>query len=519
MKALRSESYKRGIVISTLLNIVNKGLVFVNSLLIAFYFGTQLKVDIYFYAYNTIFLLVAFVSSLTTSVLIPESMRIRAQKGRLAAMSFLNFFLYGYFLLTALISLAFLIDPVAVFTTLSNYAPSVLQQQTTILRLAIPLLILVSITTLLTEILASLKFFTAPMLVNIINAISSLLFLLVFHKVWDVKSILAGLLISYSVNIILLAYLLKSFLRWRFSFRFIKMEKRLLWNMLYAQMGNFGSVLGGYAPLYFLSGFGAGLISSLNYAQQVVTQPATFITNQFAAVAKIKVTELYVSGKFSEVNVTVVRVVNFLVFILVPVSGLLFLFADEVIAILFKRGSFDVHSAQSSGLFLRYLGLSIPLTAIISVVSNLYFAAQLVKASIIYQIISNLLLATLVYAGLKWLGAVGYPFAYLAINALNVLVAWFYCMRFFPFVKYQLILKYFAVTIVLNFGLVMIVKFLVALLPPTSSFIRVFTGSGLYLALLLLANYFFTLNEDFSAILANTKKKVMGSVFALKFGA
>ena len=48
------ESYKKGIALSTLYNVFNKGLVFCLSLLIAYFFGAQLKVDIYFYAYNTI---------------------------------------------------------------------------------------------------------------------------------------------------------------------------------------------------------------------------------------------------------------------------------------------------------------------------------------------------------------------------------------------------------------------------------------------------------------------------------
>ena len=36
--------------------------------------------DIYFYAYNTIVILSAFITSLNSSVLIPESMRLREQK-------------------------------------------------------------------------------------------------------------------------------------------------------------------------------------------------------------------------------------------------------------------------------------------------------------------------------------------------------------------------------------------------------------------------------------------------------
>lgn len=48
MQLFQFESYKKGIVLSTIFNILNKGLVFLSSLVVAFYFGTQLKTDIFF---------------------------------------------------------------------------------------------------------------------------------------------------------------------------------------------------------------------------------------------------------------------------------------------------------------------------------------------------------------------------------------------------------------------------------------------------------------------------------------
>src|SRR5256885_464037 len=93
---IKAESYKKGIFLSTVFNIVNKGLVFCNSLIIAFFFGAQLKMDIYFYSYNTIVILSTFITSLNASVLIPESMRLRTRQGEEPAIQFLNFFLYLY---------------------------------------------------------------------------------------------------------------------------------------------------------------------------------------------------------------------------------------------------------------------------------------------------------------------------------------------------------------------------------------------------------------------------------------
>src|SRR5574337_1257270 len=111
MRFLRSESYKKGILSSIALNVIAKGLAFVNSMVVAFYFGAQSKTDVYFYCYATVSLLVGFIGSLDNSVLIPEAMRIREQENAKKATEFLNFFLYLYSGKGLLIVLEHIIDP------------------------------------------------------------------------------------------------------------------------------------------------------------------------------------------------------------------------------------------------------------------------------------------------------------------------------------------------------------------------------------------------------------------------
>jgi putative peptidoglycan lipid II flippase len=505
---LRVESYKKGIVLSTLFNIVNKALVFVNSLVIAFYFGTQLKVDLYFYAYNTILLIVTFLSSLNSSVLIPESMAIRAKWDDVSAMRFFNFFIYGYFLITLVIALVFFINPVRIFSYLSHYDPVVLKGQSDILFLSIPLLVLITVTTLLTDILTSYKFFTVPMLAAFINAVFSLLFILVFHRTLDIKSILLGLIFSYSLNLILLIYLQKRYLKWDFRIIRVPLDKKIIGNMALAQLGNFASTAGSYAPLYFLSGFGTGIIAALNYAQQIATQPTSFITNQFTAVSRIKITELYVHLKFQEVNTVFITTIRFLIFILIPVSGLVFLFSDEIVTLLFKRGSFTQESVHNSALFLQYLGLSLPLTAIISIAGNLYVAAQLIRFSIAYQVFSNALMIALVYYGLQQIGAEGYPLAFFGINLLNVLVVYLFCKKFFPFIQYKKVISYLLKIVALNLCIMAVIKLLLSWQDNMSLYQKLALGCSLYVILLIPINRAFRINQDFHSLLAGVWNRV-----------
>jgi peptidoglycan biosynthesis protein MviN/MurJ (putative lipid II flippase) len=506
---LKVESYRKGIVLSTFFNIINKGFVFLNSLAIAYFFGTQLKVDLYFYAYNTVLLIVTFITSLNSSVLIPESMRIRKQEDPGNVIFFFNFFIYCYLAITILICLVFFISPVKAFVVLSNYNPAILHQEAAILYLSIPLILLVTLTTMLTDILTSFRFFTIPMVAAIINSLFSLLFIILFHKSLDVRSITLGLLISYTVNIIFLFFLLRKYIQWHFGFKWIDLGKKTWGNILYAQMGNFVTSLGGYAPLYLLSGAGGGVIAALNYAQQISTQPTSFITNQFSAVSRIKMSELYVAGDYSKVNEIFLSSIRFLLFILLPVSGILYLYADQIVVLLFKRGSFDAASVRISSDFLRYLGLSLPFTAIISIAGNLYVAAQLIKVSIGYQIVSNLLFIGLVFFLLKWFGYTGYPIAYLIINIINVFVVYIFCKLFFHFIRYDHILKYLGLLVGINILIVVSLKALSMVTTQNTAIITVATGSLIYMAVLFFVNHFFHVNADFKTFLNDTRQKII----------
>lgn len=506
---LKVESYRKGIVLSTFFNIINKGFVFLNSLAIAYYFGTQLKVDLYFYAYNTILLMVTFITSLNSSVLIPESMRIRKQEDPGRVILFFNFFIYSYLAITFLLCTLFFINPVNAFITLSNYNPDILRREAAILYMSVPLILFVTLTTMLTDILTSYRFFTIPMVAAIINSLFSLFFIIFFHKTLNVRSISLGLLISYSVNIVFLFFLLKKYLHWHFRFKWIDLGRKTWGNILYAQVGNFVTSLGGYAPLYLLSGAGSGIIAALSYAQQISTQPTSFITNQFTSVSRIKMSELYVVRDYLKVNEIFLSTIRFLLFILIPISGILYLYADDIVSVLFKRGSFDATSVKLSSDFLRYLGLSLPFTAIISIAGNLYVAAQLIKVSIGYQVVSNLLLILLVYFMLKWFGYTGYPIAYLIVNILNVLVVYVFCRIFFHFIRYELILKYLGILIGINILIVFSLKYLGMLMAHRSALLTVASGSIVYAGLLLCLNHFFHLNADFKLFLNNMRQKII----------
>ena len=507
---LKVESYRKGIVLSTVFNVINKGLVFCNSLIVAFYFGAQLKMDIYFYAYNTIVILAAFITSLNASVLVPESMRLRAKEGEKQAMHFLNFFLYAYAGITILICLLFIINPVQAFNTVSGFKKESLQQQVHILALAVPLIFLMPVINLLTDILTSYKFFSIPMIAGIINGIFSIVFVVLFHRILDVLSLLVGLILAYSLNFILLISLMRKRLNWNFKFYRFKIEKRIWKNIAFAQAGNITSSLSSYAPLYLLSGFGSGIITSLNFAQQISSLPTNLVTNQFSAVAGIKFNEAYAKKDFAQINTSFLSTADFLMFILIPIAGIFFLFPSEIVSVLLERGAFGKTGVAYTSIFLKYLGLLLPLLVINTLFARLFMASHKIMESFWYQVCFNIVLIIALYVSIQRYGFSAYPITLVCVHVVNILCCFFLEKKYFNIIQYHQILKKMLLLAVMNIAVGIAVYFFVHYTGMHSNFLSLTIGVSLYFGLVFIIGYYFKLNETFNSFIRESWKKGVG---------
>lgn len=495
MSILKIESYQKGIAISSFFNIIAKIILFLNSIVIAYYFGTQTKTDIYFYVMSSVIgLIVTLISGLNVAVLIPESMRIREQENEENSMHFLNFFLYIYLIIGLIITIPLLFNSIAVFDIFSKFGREALIENQSMLFLFIPLFTLILIVNYLTDILTSYKYFTMPMIAAIINNSAALIFIILFHKIWDVKSILVGLNVAYLVNTFFLIYLIYKNLNWNFKFKKIKLSKSIKNNIIYAQAGNLASVLGSFAPAYVLSSFGSGIITALSFGQRTANIPSDFITSQFTSISGIRYNELYAQKNYTRLNMVFMETAKFLLFIMIPISVLAFIYSEEVISILFQRGKFDAISVKNSALFMKYLVLLLPFLAINGLVSRLYMAAQLINYSFWYQIIANIMLVGLVWLGIKFYGAIGFPYALLIQNIINSIVVYFFLKYLLPFIKFNRIIIYFFLITIINIALGIIIVFIIKYFE--NIFLKLAIGISTYLISYLFLNIVFKINHQ-----------------------
>jgi Uncharacterized membrane protein, putative virulence factor len=483
---LRFESYKIGAAVSTILNVVNKGLLFFISVIALYFFGPEGTTGIYFYAYNTVFYIATFINNLNASVIIPESMRIRINEGERESMRFLNSFIYMYAGISVLLCVVFFLHPLKAFITISRFDESLLAANETLLVLAVPLILLMTVTNLLADILVSYKYFSMPMVVGVLNGVCAILFVVLFHGVWGIKSLFYGLLVSYGTNLAILLSLMFRKIGWKFEWAFYKIGKRIWRNTLFSQLGSLSSVLVVYIPYYLLSVFGSGAVTAVTLTQQIAAMPAALITTHFSSVVGVKLNELSAWKDYSKMGDVFLRSSIFMLFLVIPCSGLIFLYADNIMQILFTKGEDIGQWGRNAVEMLEILSFSIPLLIISNFFSRLFMATHKIRQGFWYQIALNVVYVIAMIFLVKTIGYLAYPVCYAGVYSLSYLLGIVYQYKYFPYLNFWQIMKHTGLLMLMNVVICLVVYWVRPLWLGEAGF-NVYTdliaGSILYVAL------------------------------------
>ncbi len=470
LRFLRFESYRRGIVLSSAFNVMANGAAFVSNLVIAYFFGAHAQTDIYFFCLSSLFLISGIVvSSLNTSVVIPESMTLATIGGEDTSMQFLNVFLYGYAALGLLIGAAVVWQPFRIVSLLASFPSDGVHENLSTVMFAGVSLVLMFPCLHMTDILTSHRFFTMTALLNAGNSITVILFVAAFHASLGISSAMLGLLTAYSVQTIVLAVMLRKALGWKFT-RVGSFPRGRIWsNIAYSQTGYVASSVANYLPLPILSSLGTGLITAYGLAQRVMNVPGTFVMNQLTSVVGIKLNSLAAKGDATRMNDVLLNTVRVTVFLLMPLSVLMLVFADDIVVVLFRHGAFDAQAAETAAGFLRLFAFLPPLMAVNSMASRICIALLKVRVVSAFQIAANLVLIVALVAGVRYFGASWCVTAVLLTYVMMVLVWSLVLRRSVPEIEYGLVLKTCFQLIVINAiagGVVVGVRYALPLVEP-----------------------------------------------------
>lgn len=484
MTILKQSSYKSGAVISVMATLFWKFTSFANSLLIAYFFGTQLKTDIYFYLITIMGLVFAFIDNLNTSVIIPQAMYLRSQKED-SEKPFLNVFLWGYVILAILIIFIGAFFATDIFTLFSKFSLEYLTQNDLMLKLSFLYLACYSLCYFLLHIMNMYKLFMVNFLLPL-NAFCPLFMLICFQNTFGLKAMLIGFSVSFLIQIFCFLAIMKKSLFWKFSTFQLNFERRVKTNAFTSQILVLGNFLIGMLPMYLMSSLGTGFISSYNYAKQLTDSPNEILTSKITGIFSLQLNENASNKNYDELNKNYISANYLILFIMTPLVVFSFYFAPDIINLFFKRGNFTDESAYNVVKFLRPMLLLLITTILTPFAGAVICATRKIKESFKYMIFRDIVILFALYFFITRFGAFAYPYVQLGGSLFGYfIVAWFFKNNI-PEIKFYEPIKDASFLLLLNIVAVILPAFLGQLLTNFSAFWRLLFCGILFLSILFI---------------------------------
>lgn len=448
-----------------------------------------------------------FINAVDIAVLIPESMRIREKEGAAPAMFFLNYFFRIYTAIGVAFVVIMYFFGTTIFGLISKFSEADILLYKNYFLIGSLYFLFQIITSYINNILTSLKFFTVPMIISGINSCIIIVGIILLQNQFNVLSVLISGVVAYAINCVFLLFMLKKAANWNFS-GIIKGIKKKVWsNILFTELGQFATLASSYFPLYLLSGFGSGIISSMSYGKNIADIPNTLVTSQLSNVSGIKLNEQIARNDHEGMNDTFLRTAKLMVFVLVPTGFFLFVFAKPVVELFYSKANFSEAAINETTTFLQLLSVTVFSIAVNSLVSRLFIAVQAIRQGFIYQLVMNALLIVAIWIFTQFYGAYGYGYAVIAVNLINYLFMYLICRQLVKEINYAVVLKYTLSIIIIN-AIIATAFFFVVPYLQVVLIIKLLLCFIIWFSVLLLLNKVFNLSTDLSFITGKEKKNV-----------
>lgn len=494
---IKSKSYKKSILTSTILNAFAKCIGFLNTLIIAYYFGTNIQTDIYFFILTVALLLTNIINGIDYLVLVPEGMKIREHEGEKSSQIFFTFFIYLYLFIGTILALLILISPSYFYSFFSKFNIQSLKDNSNLLNIGIIIIVFQLLNNLLSAILVSHKYFTATIFSGFINSVFTITFTVIFHNKMGVTGTLLGTAIGYVLNFIFLIYILKRTQHWNFGNVKCMKDKKVWGNIALMQINILPIWIRNAIALYLLSGLGNGIITAVNLGQQISAIPDLLITLQLVSIASIKFNDLYTKKNDAELNEIFIKVCEWGIYITMFISFSSILFSKEITYILFGKSNIGQADLKNSEIVFCYTIACLSVKFIASICTNIITAAQKVRATFFMSVITHSVVTIAIYFLITYYGLIGYL---IGINLhFYLFFIFFYVLlkRVMPYINYTKIFSSFLINIVNNiivFSLVMLIYYY-KLKYLQNIYIKLGVGIILYFFLAIIINEFITANR------------------------
>lgn len=453
MDLLRAEGTNKAIIMSMSFSMAAKLFNFAQSLVVSYAFGTQTSTDILFYMLSTVILLSTLMSSVNQQVIVPNVIYLRTNHSEKDSGRFISYIYTVYLVLGVIATTALFLWPEGILRIFSRFRPEDILANMDIIRYIIPTFLLIVANVFILDMFTSYRYFTLPMLLDMLKNIIIIAFVLVFKDVFSVSSLAMGILFGNLLQFIVLNFMLIFMLKCRPTIKRYSIQRHIKRNIMYVIAGHLSTFLSNFAVIYLMSGFSEGVYSALDYGQKINTVFSLVIIGQITTVVGMNIIELYAKGNHKKLNETFLTYLKMSLFAIIPFSLIISLNSEVIVSLLFERGRFTRESVMLTSSFLRLFVLTLPYLLINGFIVRLIIAKQIQRIAFWWQTLQSTGNIIVIWAMTGVLGYIGYPAGVIAASYIYIFLLMYFLLRHqFDYINNMEAIRFFAFNALLGIG-------------------------------------------------------------------
>lgn len=491
---MQKKSMNRNIAYSIGFSLLAKGLSFFQSIVVSWQYGAGRSTDILYFAIAFIVSCTAICNTINQHVIIPNYIRMRDLRGEKEAMRFANLVFTVYVILGLAAVVFLMLYPVPAYINLSQFGAEALLHNKALLQITAPMLLLMIVNMLITDLFTAYKHFTMPMVVDMIKSTIVIVCTLLPWAGGSVPNLALAMLAANFLQFVFLLSTLFTVLKWRPQIGRVCLEKKVGANVFYVLLGQVVVFFANILVMNLISGFEDGVYTSMEYAQKVNTVIASVIITQLTTIVGIQIIENYNEKQLDRLSVVFNNYIRGSFYVITPICFALSLCARPMMSLLFERGRFDAGAVATSADFFSVFILIIPLNLLGEFINRLVIAQQMQRLSVVWKIVLNLFMMLCLFVFVRWKGFLGAPMGQLVAYALYTVFLFLILKKYFPYIQNEkklvlFVCKCLGICAALRLVLAWIFKGMLAAEGMWEKVLAVVVCGGLYLVCYLCSSF------------------------------
>jgi putative peptidoglycan lipid II flippase len=406
----QSNSIKQATIGIAVLVLVSKGIGFLREIIIAYRFGTGREYDVYLIAVSVPIALYSLFGYAFSNLFIPRYSyavadgRDRTGLGRL--WRDLNLAMATAVAITGLI---IVFAPWLLVLIAPGLKAEAMPEAVLIVRWSAIIVVLGVAEAFFRSVLnAEKRFFipaAGPILANIVLIASILL----FSDRLSTRAILYGLVLGYLAQTILvyIPFLRTGVTRF-FQARLFHHDTRTFVNAaMIALAVETAAQLYAIIDRFFASSMPAGIVSALGYTYLLIMLPVAIFAYALTTALFPFLSDAFAAGDRDRSAHLLFRGLSVSLLLAVPTMLVIWIFSDQLVTLLFRRGAFNLQSVDYTSTLLQYFALSLPGQFLLWILSRAYYGARRyvpLVINVIVMMAAKIIFAALITAGYGYVG-------------------------------------------------------------------------------------------------------------------